>query len=155
MYAVDTLELSFLGELLYQLFGYSVHAAHSGHYPYLVSYAHLAIGSLIAHKGSFLLRNVELLVYRLIAVLQSACKVGFQVVFVNPCAGLHGFLGMANGVAILDDVLALGHVFQEHFVARRNVLQHLYGLAVGFYCLTFFKRSEANYYGVGRIDFDE
>ena len=102
---------NFLSQLVGQSFGNAVDAAYRRYNPYFVTYAYITVLADVAPEGSVLDGNVKLLAHRLVRVLQRTAEVCLQVVFVHPVAGFHVLAGMADRVAVLDDVFAFAYIF--------------------------------------------
>ena len=155
MNGVNAFAVGFLFQLCHQLFGNAVYAAHCGHNPYFVSYAHFAVGSTVATEGASFVGNVECGVNGLVGIFESSCKVGLEGVFVHPFALRHVFACMADGIAVLDDVFSLRCVNDEHLVASWHVLLNGDGVSVHVDGFALLEGAQAHYHGVGGIDFDE
>ena len=137
-----------------QLIGYAVHAAYGGDYPYLVAYAHLAIGAAVTLEGQLPLGNVECYGVWLVGVVEQSREVGAHMVLVYPVALLHSLDGMSYGVAILDDVLTLGKVLQRHLMSCWDILVYVDGDAIYSDLLACLERFYGHGHIVGRIDLE-
>ena len=114
---------------LFQGLGDVVHAADGGQNPQLVAHAHAAVLAGVAHEGG----GLSGLVGRpggIPGVLQLAGEVGVQVMHVDVGTGSYVFLGIADGEAVLDNVLTLLDVTQGNLVAGGDVAQRGDGNAV-------------------------
>ena len=155
MHGVDALQAGLSLQRGCQTLGDAVDTAHGGHNPHLVAYAHLAVLAHISVEGEVVVGNVEFFIHRLVFVGQRAREVGLQVVLVHPFAGLEVVHGMSDGVAIFDDVFALGCVVDEHLVPGRCVLCQGDVFSVNVDLFSLVERAQANHYRVCRIDFYE
>ena len=135
---VNVLASRLCQQLVNQALGNAVDAAHRGHNPYLVAHAHVAVLAAIALKGSVLVFNAKFLVDRIVCVLERTAEIGLEVVLVHPVARLQVAARMADGVAVLDDVLALLDVAQQHLVACRHVLGQYDTFAANLNDVAFF-----------------
>ena len=143
-------------------FADAVHAAHGGNDPDLVADAHLAVGAAEAFEGArffaalrmtrVILRFTEgsYVVQGLVFIVQEAFQVGFDT-FVVDHGAFGGVLGhMADGKAVLDDVLPCLEVLKDDLVAARDIDKKGYA----FHYLTFGEVLESDGDVVGRVDFD-
>ena len=131
----------------------AVDASQSRHYPYLIAHTHVAILTHIALKGTVLVFDGKLLINRLVSIFERAGEVGLQVILVHPVASLQVFACMTNGIAILDDVLALLHIDNEHLVTGRCVLVQYDLFPVDLDDVALVLCLQANDNRIGRIDF--
>ena len=153
IHAVDALAARLLAQLLGDSLGYAVDASHSGHNPHLIANAYFAILANVALECTILFLDVKRLVYRIVCIFERASQIRLQIIFVHPFAGLQVATGMADGVAVLDDVLALLHIAEQHFMASRHVLGQYDALTSGFNHVAFLFLNEADNYRVCRINF--
>ena len=141
-----------------QTLGNAVDATYSRHNPNLVAHAHVAVLADIALEGTALfldMVDVTLGVNGLVGIFQRTREVGLQVVLVHPVAGLHVLTGVADGVAVLDDVLTLFDVLDQHFMSCRGVLVHCDLLAVYLYDVALLLGGQTYYDRVSWIDFQK
>ena len=123
MDGVNTFATCFFLKEFYKFLSHAVHAAHGRNYPYFVSYAYFAILANVALEGAVFLSDVQLLLYRVVGIFECTCKIGLEVVLVNPFARLEAGLCVTDRVAILQDVCTLGCIVDEHLVSCRSILQ--------------------------------
>ena len=115
----------------HHLLGDVVDTADGGDDPDLVADGGAAILAAEAHEGLGLhLGQRGQLGGGVIAVLHLAGEVGVDIVGVHPSARLSVGGGVADGKAVLDDVLAVPDGLDCHLVALRDVLQRGDGKAV-------------------------
>ena len=107
-----------------------VDTPHRGHDPQFVADAHRAVAAQVTHHPHVAPRKVHVVGLRGVAVFKVVAQVGFQVVGVDPPALRHVLRGMADGIAVLHDVLARGDVAQGELMAARNVLAKRHGDAL-------------------------
>ena len=102
-------------------FGAVVDAADGGDDPDLVADGGTAVLAAVAHE-SLRGRRDQWMYVGMVAVLDLAGQVGLDVVGVHPGAG-HGVSGgMADGEAVLDDILACLDGSDGHLVALGDIL---------------------------------
>ena len=89
---------------------------------------------------------------RVVGVFNLARQVCFQVVGVHVLALFDGGGGMADGVAVFDDVFALGKVSKGNFMAKRNVVEGGNLALIPLDGLPFCKRVHGNGHIIGRVD---
>ena len=155
MDGINALAFCLLLESLNQFFRYAIHAAYGRNYPDFISYANLTVLAHVAQEGAVFLLDVQLLIYRIVSIFQSAGKVGLEVVFVDPLTLFQVFLCMSDRVTVLDDVLSFRHIIDEHFVSGRSILQEGDRLTIYFDGFALLHRAQANHYRVGRVNFDK
>ena len=142
-----------LTELLGQLVGNAVHAAHGRDNPNLVSHAHVAVFAAVTFEGAVFMGDAKFHVDRVVRVFQQSGQVGLDLLLVNPMSLFYGHQRVSDGVTVFDYLVAFGKIFQRDFVSGGDVFGHGDGHAVhgdGFAGLEF------RYgYGhiVGRVDF--
>ena len=116
------------------LLGDVVDAAHGGDDPNLVADGGAAVLAAEAHEGLRLdLGQGSQIGRRVVAVLHLAGQVGVYVVGVHPGARLGICGGVADGEAVLDDVLTVLDGLDGHLVTLRDILQSGHGKAVHFH----------------------
>ena len=103
-------------------FSNTVHATNRRHHPHLITDAYLTVAALIAAERAVLASYLQLLANGFVSVGERTLQIGLQVMLVHPLASLQVFASMADGVAVFDDVGALGGVADEHFVTCGRVL---------------------------------
>lgn len=86
------------------------------------------------------------------AVVEGAGEVGLEVVVVEEGAFLDSVEGVADGEAVLDDVLAFGMVLEGAFVAGWDVGEEGEGVAVDVELHAFGEGLEGYEDGVGGVD---
>ena len=91
----------------------------------------------------------------MIGIFQRTGKVGLEIVLIHPFTLLQILLGMTDRVAILDDVLALGSIIDEHLMTSWSILQESDVLAIHFDNLALLHRTQTNHYRVGRVNLDK
>ena len=125
--------------------------------PYLVADAYLTIGTYIALEGELFtcwlifLQSLDVDV----AVVKRAGKVGLDILVIEIGTLLDGVTSMADGEAVLDDVLAFGKVLECALVTCGNVGNKGNLLTVNIDNCAFLQRLECYENVVGRIDFQE
>ena len=110
----------------------AVHATHGRNNPHLVADSHLAVFAAEAHERTPLVGNIENNLFRVILVREQSRKVGLDVVLVHPRTGFLRLTRVTDRKSVLDDVLALGKVFDGYLVACRHIFQHGYLRPVHF-----------------------
>jgi len=116
------------------LLGDVVDAAHGGDDPDLVADGGAAVLAAEAHEGLRLhLGQRGQIRGGVVAVLHLTGQVGVHVVGVHPGTRLGVSGGMADGEAVLDDVLTVLDGLDSHLVALGDVLQSGHGKAVHFH----------------------
>lgn len=139
------------------LFDDTVDATYGRDDPDLVADAYLAIGTNIALEGELLTRwfiflqslDVD------VAVVKRSGKVGLDILVIEIGTLLDGVTSMANGEAVLDDVLTFGKVLECALVTCGYVGNKGNLLTVNIDNCTFLQRLECYENVVGRIDFQE
>ena len=136
-----------------QLAGNSVHTAYGRYNPDFVAYAGVAIPASVTFEGQLAVGDVQIGLDGGIGIFQQPGQVGSDVVLVHPVALLACLAGMPDGVAVFDDVLSTGQVFQRKLVAGRDVFVQRNALSFDVYLLAC--RQGKDGYGniVCRIDF--
>ena len=119
---VDALAACLLAQEVDQSLGNAVDAAYCGYNPNLVANTDIAVLAAIAHERAILALDAQFLVDGMISVVQRSREISLQIVFVHPIAGFQILTGMADGIAVLDDVLTLLHVLDEYLVSCRCIL---------------------------------
>ena len=152
---INAFAFCFLLELLNQFLRYAIHAAYGRNYPDLVSYTDLTVLAHVTHESAVFLLDVQLFIYRIVSIFQSAGKVGLEVILVDPLTLFQIFLSMTDRVTVLDDVLSFRRIVNEHFVSGRSILQEGDRLTIYFDGLALLHRAQANHYRVGRVNFDK
>ena len=138
---------------LHQGLGAVVDAAHGGDDPDLVAHGGPAVGAAVAPTG-FRLHRGGRGQFGGIGVLDLAGKVGLDVVGVHPGAGGGVGGGMADGKAVLDDVLPRPDGPDGHLVALGDVLGGGDGQAQVGHCHrgALGNRAQRHDHIVGRVD---
>ena len=152
---VDSLAVGLLLQEFNKLLCDSVHAAHSRDHPDFVSYTYFAVLANESLEGAVLLCDAQLLVYRVVGVLQSSCKIGLEIILVHPFALLQVLLGVADWITVLDDVLSFGSIVDEHLMSSRSILQQGDGLTIYLNHFALLHWAQANHYRVGRVNLDK
>ncbi len=152
---VDIFAASLRHELVGHALGNAVDAAYSGHNPYLVAHANVAVLAYIALEGTALVLDmidVALGVNGIVGIFQRTREVGLQVVLVHPVAGLHVLTGVTDWVAVLDDILTFFDVLDQYFMSCRGVLVHCDLLAVYLYDVALLLGGQTYYDRVSGIN---
>ena len=102
--------------------GLAVDAPDRRHDPQLVADAHRVVLAEVTHDLDVALRIVDVVDLGRIGILQVVAEVGFEVVGMDPGTGDHGLGGVADGITVLDDILALGDVAQSELVTAGDGL---------------------------------
>ena len=125
--------------------------------PDFVADAYLAIRTHIALEGELFTRWLIFLqsLDVDVAVVKRAGKVGLDILVIEIGTLLDGVTSMADGEAVLDDVLAFGKVLECALVTCGNVGNKGNLLTVNIDNCTFLQRLECYENVVGRIDFQE
>ena len=103
-------------------FSNTVHATNRRYHPYLVADADFTVAALIATERAVLASYLQLFVNGFVSIGERTLQIGLQVMLVHPLSGLQVFASMADGVAVFNDVGALGGVADKHFVTSGRVL---------------------------------
>ena len=94
------------------MLGNTVDASYGWYYPYFVANADVAVLALVTLECAVFLCDGQLLIYRTVGILESACKVCLEVVLVYPRSGFQGLTCVADGITVFDYVLAFLLVFE-------------------------------------------
>ena len=108
----------------------TVYTTHGGDNPYLVTDTYITVFAAVSFERQVFLRDIEVYADRIVGVIQQSGKVCLYLGFIDPASLFHGSHGMADGVTILDDILALGEIFQCHLMAGRHVFLQRDGMTV-------------------------
>ena len=150
---VDALFLGLMLQLLDESLGNAVHTTHRRHNPDLITYTDITVLSDIALKGTVLLFDAKFLAYRIISILKCTSEIGLQIVLIHPITSLQILNGMANRIAVFDDVGTLRGIFNQHFVTSGCILIQDNLLTVYLNDSTFLLGLQAYHNAVGRINF--
>ena len=99
-----------------------VDAPDRGDDPQLVADAHRTVLAEVTHDLGVALGITDLVDLGRIGVLQVVAEVGFEVVGMNPRTGRNRLGSVADGITVLDDVLALGDVAQGELMTAGDGL---------------------------------
>ena len=121
--------------------------------PYFVTDTDLSVFAAVTHESTFLIGDIEHHLFRMILVLEQTSQVGLDVILVHPTAGFLCLAGMADGEAVLDDVLAFSEVFDSYLVSGRHIFQYGDLLAVHLNNSTCRLRLYGYNHIIGRVNF--
>ena len=88
----------------------------------------------------------------MIFVVEQTGKVGTDILLVDPCTGFDCLARMTDGIAVLDDILALGEILQGNLMPCGNVFEKRNCLSVNIQHSTCLLRENSDHDVVGRID---
>ena len=106
----------FFLEAAYDFLADAVHAPYGGNDPYLVADTHLAVGAAETAETALLRRLGNLYEGGGVAIVQQTLEIGLDTTVVDHRACLRRAGDVADGKAVLDDILPLGEVVQDNLM---------------------------------------
>ena len=149
----DIVRACFLTQTLRATLDDTVDATDRRDDPHLIADADLTVFAAVAHKGPFLIGDVEHHLFGMILIRKQSGEVGLDIVLVHPAAGFLGLARMSNRKTVLDHVLAFSKVCDGYLMSGRHVFEDCDLLAVHLYYSACQLRLYRYNYIVGRVDF--